>query len=409
MPKKILVVEDDPVSQQLVRSILEKSGYLVGLAENGQEGIQVASTYKPDLIVMDIMMPIMGGFEACAQIRQDKEIGHTPIILLTALTEIEHKIKGFEAGGDDYIAKPFDSKEFLSRIEALLRRTSYIQTVDQNRDLQGKIIAVFSLRGGAGVSTVSANLASAFPPLWGEEALLVDLNLIAGQSALFMNVSLKHSLADIADVPIEEIDFNFLNEILLGESDGVKVLAAPPRPSEGEKFSGEKISHCLGILRKNFHYTVIDLPHDFSSTTLAALDLADEIVLLTPPEIAGIRSVVIALNTFKHLGYSPEQIRVITNWIFEKQGVPREKIESVIKRDVDLEIPYAGAQMMHALNFGIPVVFEDPNSSLSALFNDFAFALSKAEHNRSIPDNPTEAWKRVAKRIKVRRSKLGKS
>ena len=389
MQQKILVVEDDPVTQKLVRSLLEKKGYLVGLAENGQEGIQIALSYQPDLIVMDVMMPVMDGYSAVTEIRKNATLNHIPVIMLTALTNVEQKIKGFEVGADDYLEKPFDSLEFLARVESLLRRSARSTMPEEKVDVDGKIIAVFSLRGGSGVSTLAANLVPALSKLWDLETLLVDLNLTAGQSALFMNMPLKHSFATIGDVPVEEIDLSLLEDLLLYNDLGkFKVLAAPPKPEDRDKFNGEKISYILGLLRQKYPYLVLDLPHDFSDITLTSIDMADEILLLVPPEIAGIRSGMMALRTLHDLDFPQNNIKVISNWIFQDFGVSKDKIESALRRKVDLEIPFAGQPMLRALNHGSPVVLEDPESPLGALFEDLAFALSKPDHNQGSPEIP---------------------
>ncbi|MFH2038143.1 MAG: AAA family ATPase, partial [Chloroflexota bacterium] len=274
-------------------------------------------------------------------------------------------------------------------------------------DVDGKIIAVFSLRGGSGVSTLSANIACGMSSLWGCETVLADINLTAGQSALFLNLPLKHSLANIADVPIEEIDLSLLQSILLGDHGKTKVLAAPPRPEFRDKFTGEKVGYILNMLKRQYEYIVLDLPHDFSETTLAALDVSDEIVLILTPEIAGVRSALMALHTFSSLEYSANLVKVMSNWIFENQGIGIEKIESILRKKVDLEIPFAGQIMLPALNYGLPVVLSQADSPMGALFEDLAFALSKPEHNRSTPEKPTDAWQRVAKRVKRRRQKIG--
>ncbi len=407
MQEKILIVEDDPVAIKLVKAILLNNNYLVGEANNGKEAISIIHTFKPDLVLMDVLMPVMNGFEACRQIREDPAISSVPIIMLTALTELEQKIKGFEAGADDYISKPFEQDELLVRIAASMRR-SQVQPTTEFYDVQGKIIAVFSLRGGAGVSTIAANTATALTEIWDKKAVLVDMNMIAGQSALFLNVPLKNSWADIAKYPIDEIDIQFLDNVLIEHEGGTKVLAAPHRPEAGELITGETITYILGLLRKQYHYIVLDLSHDFYETTLAALDLTDEIILVTPPEIAGVRLTMTALQTFEDLGYPANTINVISNWIFDQYGLSEEQIEKAIKRKINLVIPYATKYMLPALNYGIPTVLKDPLSPIGALFEDLAFAMSKAEHNKQLPKNPTDAWKRVAMRIKKRKKKLGK-
>ncbi len=405
MQSRILVVEDDPVTMKLLKGILAKHEYVVGEAVDGREGIELAKSFRPDLILLDVMLPEIDGFEVCRRVREDPTINRTPIMMLTTLSSVEQKIKGFEAGADDYMGKPFEPGELLARVAAMLRRAKLVVTRDV-RDLHGKIIAVFSLRGGAGVSSIATNVATALAETWDEEAVLVDMNRIVGQSALFLNISLKNTWSDIISVPVEEIDPDLLELVLMEHESGVKVLASPRTPESGELMTAETVTHVLDLLRKNYHYIVLDMPHDFSETSLAALDMADETLLVFPPEIAGVRTAMIALQTFYNLDFHPSVIKTIVNWTFGEYGVGQEKIESAIKRPVDLVIPYAPKYFLPALSYGEPIVLKEPESPLGALFEDLAFALSKEEHNQEVPKNPTEAWKRVARRIKKRREKI---
>lgn len=118
----ILVADDDPKVRELLRIFLEKSGYRVLLAGNGIEAISMAQESVPDVILVDVMMPQMDGFEVCRQLRNDTRIGHVPILMLTSRSALGDKLSGFESGADDYVTKPFDLDELLARIRALLRR-----------------------------------------------------------------------------------------------------------------------------------------------------------------------------------------------------------------------------------------------------------------------------------------------
>lgn len=118
----ILVVDDEQDLLDLIEYNLKKEGFAVIKAENGLEGIKAAKEHKPDLILLDIMMPKMDGLEVCNQIRQDKEIKKTPIIFLTARGDEKTEVEGLNSGGDDYITKPISTTKLMSRIKAVLRR-----------------------------------------------------------------------------------------------------------------------------------------------------------------------------------------------------------------------------------------------------------------------------------------------
>ena len=120
MAKTVLVVEDDRNISQLLQLYLEKQGYTVAAAYDGGEAVKQFDAVKPDLVLLDLMLPVMDGWGVCRAIRQR---GKTPIIMLTAKGEVDDRVHGLEQGADDYITKPFEMREVLARIEAVLRRT----------------------------------------------------------------------------------------------------------------------------------------------------------------------------------------------------------------------------------------------------------------------------------------------
>ena len=120
--KTILVVDDEKDLLDLIEYNLKKEGFNVLRAENGEEGIEVAKEYKPDLVLLDIMMPKMDGLEAVQIMRKDKDLRNTPIIFLTARSDEKTEVEGLNKGGDDYITKPISTTKLISRIKAVLRR-----------------------------------------------------------------------------------------------------------------------------------------------------------------------------------------------------------------------------------------------------------------------------------------------
>ena len=130
MATKVLLIEDDRNISELLQLYLEKEGYAVATAFDGKQGLDQFRTFQPDLVLLDIMMPVMNGWETCRAIRSESQV---PIIMLTAKSETDDKVLGLKTGADDYITKPFEMKEVLARMEAILRRTTAAKPVNTNQ------------------------------------------------------------------------------------------------------------------------------------------------------------------------------------------------------------------------------------------------------------------------------------
>jgi len=127
MPK-ILVVDDELDILEIIRHALNKEGFEVHIAANGFQALEQTRKIKPDLILMDVMMPVMDGMEACRQLKEDTDTKNIPIVFLTARSEEFAELAGFEAGADDYISKPIRPRVLMSRLKAILRRRNAIQS-----------------------------------------------------------------------------------------------------------------------------------------------------------------------------------------------------------------------------------------------------------------------------------------
>ena len=126
---KILIVDDDSNICELLRLYLEKDGFSTVVAEDGEQAVKLATSEKPDLMLLDIMLPKMDGWQVCREIRKTSQL---PIIMLTAKGETFDKVLGLELGADDYVSKPFDTKEVVARVKAVLRRTN----LDNNESIK---------------------------------------------------------------------------------------------------------------------------------------------------------------------------------------------------------------------------------------------------------------------------------
>ena len=120
MSRKILIIEDDPGIQMSLEDEFESEGYIVYTADDGEEGLKMAKDKKPDLIILDVMLPILDGYEVCKKLRREGD--NTPIIMLTVKDKEIDKVLGLELGADDYVTKPFSLRELLARVKTIFRR-----------------------------------------------------------------------------------------------------------------------------------------------------------------------------------------------------------------------------------------------------------------------------------------------
>ena len=360
MSIRILVVDDTELNLKMVSAILLKDGYEVITARNGSEALEAIKTTPPALAILDVMMPDMDGYTLCEHLRKTPTTAKIPIIILTALNGVEDKIKAFDSGADDFLAKPFEPQELRARIKVLLRRVSELQPV-QTDVVSGKVIAVFSLRGGVGVSMLASNLAASLSQIWGTPTVLVDLAFVNGQSALLLDLPLRNTWSDLAHSPANEMDMDLLNSVLLRHDSGVHVLASPRRPQDAD--------------------------------------------VITAEQTASVRCAANALGAFEQLKYPSDRTTLALNWPFKGKGLQRAGIESALKKEIGVVIPYAGEAVVASIMYGKPSALQMPLDPLGAFLEDLAYLYSKEEHKQNPPESVGEGFKRVKARAQARLEK----
>ncbi len=142
----VLIIEDDPDISELVQYNLERSGYRVYCAEDGVLGLDEIKRINPDLLVLDLMLPGIGGMDICKKLRSNKETQFLPIIMLTAKGEESDVIVGLEMGADDYVTKPFSPKQLVARVQAVLRRTQMTDAIEKKDTLIAGVIKIDNAR-----------------------------------------------------------------------------------------------------------------------------------------------------------------------------------------------------------------------------------------------------------------------
>jgi len=403
----ILIIDDEAIFHSLVSRALEGLNFTFSNAENGLSGLALARSLKPDLIICDVMMPDILGYEVVRSLRREPEFAQIPILMLTAQSGLQDKLKAFEAGADDHLTKPFEPAELAARVGVLLRRAQMMQAAKNTTPVatpsEARMISLHSLRGGVGCSSLAVNLSIGLRNLWQGETILLDLTMMAGQVALMLNASLKRTWADIARFIPAELDDELINSIITRHESGLDFIAAPTLPSEADTLKNQTLVTALRLIKKRYEYVLADLPHDFHETTLQALDLSDLILLIATPDMASIRATAAALDTYQKLNYPAERIKLVLNATFPRLGLQHEKIAAALGVPISIIIPYTQDLFVEAINTGKPVILNKPHEPISSLLEDFAFHISKPAQKKSKPENPSDAWRKVYQRYSERR------
>jgi pilus assembly protein CpaE len=403
---QILVIDDEVIFHSLVARALAEFNFTVTAAENGLGGLSLARSLQPDLIICDVMMPDIIGYEVVRSLRREPEFAQTPILMLTAQSGLQDKLKSFEAGADDHLTKPFEPAELAARVSVLLRRAQMAQaakTAGPSAAREAQMIAVHSLRGGTGCSSLAVNLSIGLRSLWQGETILLDLTMMAGQVALMLNASLKRTWADIARFTPVELDEEAVNSIITRHESGLDFIAAPTLPSEADTITSQTLEAALRLIKRRYEYVVADLPHDFHEMTLQALDISDLILLVASPDMASIRATAAALDTYQKLSYPVERIKLVLNATFPRLGLQHEKIAAALGLPISIIIPHTQDLFVEAINTGKPVISNKPREPIASLLEDYAFHISKPAQKKSRPENPSETWQRVYQRYSERR------
>ncbi len=234
MTEKILIVDDDVDTLRLVGLMLQRQGYQISAATNGKQGLSKAIEEQPDLILLDVMMPDMDGYEVTRQLRQNPVTAATPIMLFTAKTQLDDKVAGFEVGADDYLTKPTHPSELQAHVKALLTRSAQRdqKPVTAPQENHAHIVGVLAARGGLGVSTISMNIAAGLFARSKSDVVLAEMVPGKGTLGLDLGMPNQKALVEILSGSPSEVTRERVKSALIPHISGVKLLLASEHPSD---------------------------------------------------------------------------------------------------------------------------------------------------------------------------------
>ena len=376
MTGKVLVVDDDASVQRLLQYTLKQEGYEVALAADGTEALRLWTSESPTLILLDVTLPTLDGYEVATRIRAEEGPGNdVPIIMLTADKDVQQKVRALRAGADDYLIKPFHPAELLARMKSLIARFSPSDTL-VGRPPMGRIHAYYGAKGGVGTTTIAINAAIALQGL-GRRVCLVDGNLQFGDHRVFLDLGLdRKSIVDIVSAPA--MDSDLIRKIVQPHDSGVDLLLAPPSPESADLVTAAHMHQILELLRESYDYVIVDIDKRLDDVNLMVLDVAETIFAVMTADLSCLKNVRLVLETIGHLGYESGKLKLVLNRSNAFTGINVKSAEGALKRPIEFQIvnEYRGA--ISALNTGDPFMASKADSVLGRSVLDFARAVDKS-------------------------------
>jgi CheY-like chemotaxis protein/MinD-like ATPase involved in chromosome partitioning or flagellar assembly len=387
--QKILIVDDDAGLARLVGLILSRADYEVHHAQTGAEGLAKVVELRPDLLLLDVMMPLLDGLEVCRRIRANAATSQLPIIMLSALEQVEDKVRGLEAGADDYIAKPVDAKELTLRVRSLLHRASF------NQPPPSRTLAIIGAKGGVGATSVALNVGVMIARA-GRSVSLIELRPAGATLRFQLRLRTAHDLGELLALEPELIRRPEVERRLVRHTSGLQILLGPPYASD-HPMTAAHVERLMDVLTPISEHVIIDLaPLMQGEGQRRALELAEQIALVTEPEPLSVQCAALQAQRLKEWGTFDRMNLVIMtrsaaamhmnrveveNRLGMGSGEPQAasrwepralEVDIRVRQGVAAVIPAAPELFQHSVREGVPITLIEPSNPAARALHDLA-------------------------------------
>lgn len=367
MSEKILIIDDDLDTLRLVGLMLQRQGYQISAATNGQQGLDKAFEEDPDLILLDVMMPDMDGYEVTRRLRRNPSTMETPILMFTAKTQLDDKVIGFEVGANDYLTKPTHPSELQTRVKALLSRADIkkegVGAIKSNNE--GFVIGVLGARGGLGTTTLAVNLAASLQARTKSEVIVAEMQPGQGALALDLGITSSKGLVDLLSLTkLNELTREKVHDTIDSHPSGLKLLLASDRPRDMHLIN-QIVNYELIIKRISSlaRFVVLDLGMGLQPYAGKILPLCDEILVV----LEGVPNTIIhtkaLLDDIAALGVSKKKIHVLlNNRIRSDTQLPSSQVQTKLEHEIISTLTPAPELFVQATRVQTPAVLCQPES-----------------------------------------------
>lgn len=377
MAEKILVVDDDPETVRILQLFLQRLGYTTVGATGGVEAIEQARKENPDLIVLDVMMPGMDGFEVARSLDRLPETSQIPILMVTARTTLEDKTRGYEAGADIYLTKPVHQMDLQANIKALLSQRQARKAAAASR---GYVVGVLAAKGGLGVSTLTLNLAVSYARKFQSRVIAAEIRPGQGTWADELNISSIHTLNQLLALEPGKITPTVVEEVLTNTNFGVRLLLSsnfsvmPTFHNDSAQYQAI-INALSGLATATF----LDIGTYFSEVVPTILDLCNEVIVVTEPQPLAVKQTGRLIERLRALDFgASRQLNLVSlNHTRADNSLSVSQIEASLQRPVSLGIPPAVELANFAIKQNMPMAIAQPDNLIALQYTRLAELVKK--------------------------------
>jgi CheY-like chemotaxis protein/MinD-like ATPase involved in chromosome partitioning or flagellar assembly len=386
MAEKILIIDDDVDTLRLVGLMLQRQGYEISAASNGSQGLTKALEERPDLILLDVMMPDMDGYEVARRLRKNPATVAIPILMFTAKTQLDDKVTGFEVGADDYLTKPTHPTELQAHVKALLARAPQKEKEPGNvvtalHEHHGYVVGVISARGGLGVSSLASNLAAGIYSRLQADVILAELT--PGQGTIGMDFGFQNpkGLTELLQGTVAEVTREKVEASLSPHNSGVKFLLASAIPREMTLTSQvQNYEVLITRLAALARFVILDLGSGLPTFVQKILPMCNECIVVLEGVSNTIQHTKLLIDDIAALKVDPRKINVVLNNRMRSESqMQLSQVQEKLGHSIAATLTPAPEAFLQAARLQTPAVICQPTNMTSQQFLKIADTVIERE------------------------------